>query len=50
MKILPENEVAFTLETAYFGTEENKVSAERLTELGRCFAKTIKRYANKVKI
>ena len=47
---LPENEVAFTLETAYFGTKENKVSAERLVELGRCFAKAIKCYVRKVKI
>ena len=47
---LPENEVSFTLETAYFGTKENKVSAERLVELGRCFAKAIKCYVRKVKI
>ena len=47
---LPENEVAFTLETAYFGTKENKVSEERLIELGRCFARAIKKYVVEMKI
>ena len=37
-------DIAFTLENAYFGTEENKVSEERLIELGRCFARAMKRY------
>lgn len=39
-----ENVIAFTLETAYFGTPDNKVSEPRLLELGRCFAKAIKHY------
>ena len=41
----PECKLAFTLESAYFGTEDNKVSAERLIELGRCFARAVKKYA-----
>ena len=44
MKDRQENNIAFTLETAYFGTAENKVSEERLLELGRCFAKALKEY------
>lgn len=44
MKKLPKNELAFTFETTYFGTYENKVSKDKLIELGRCFAKTIKMY------
>ena len=44
MTKLPENQVAFTLETAYFGTEANKVSQENLLELGRCFVSALKAY------
>lgn len=44
MRKLEENEIAFSLETAYFGTEENKVSEERLLELGRCFANALRAY------
>lgn len=44
MKKRKENNIAFTLETAYFGTEENKVNADKLLELGRCFAKALKKY------
>ncbi len=40
----PECDLAFTLESAYFGTKDNKVSAERLITLGKCFAKAIKKY------
>jgi hypothetical protein len=40
----PECDLAFTLESAYFGTKENKVSAERLISLGKCFAKAIRKY------
>jgi len=40
----PECDIAFTLETAYFGTETNKISEENMIELGRCFAKSIKKY------
>lgn len=44
MQKLPENNVAFTLETAYFGTPENRVSQENLIESGRCFARALKEY------
>ena len=40
----PECDIAFALESAYFGTEENKVSPDRLVELGKCFAVSVKRY------
>ena len=43
-----ENEVAFTLETAYFGTSENKISQQNMVELGRCFARAFKRYIDEV--
>ena len=39
-----ENEVAFTLETAYFGTSDNKVSPDKLLQLGHCFAKALGKY------
>jgi hypothetical protein len=44
MNCRPECKLAFTLESAYFGTEDNKVSAERLIELGRCFARAVRKY------
>ena len=44
MNSRPDCDLAFSLETAYFGTPENKVSQERLIELGRCFARAIKKY------
>ena len=47
---LPESEVAFTLETTYFGTAENKVSTEKMLELGRCFARALKNYVSEMKI
>lgn len=40
----PENDIAFTLETAYFGTPENPVDTKRLIELGHCFAEALKKY------
>lgn len=40
----PENQLAFTLETTYFGTEDNQVSKQGLLELGRCFAKAVGEY------
>lgn len=40
----PECELAFTLETTYFGLENNKVSESKLIELGRCFAEAIRSY------
>ena len=44
MTAKPECDIAFTLETAYFGVPDNKVSQDRLVELGHCFAKAIKDY------
>ena len=44
MTARPECDLAFTLETAYFGTPDNKVSQDRLVELGHCFGKAIKEY------
>ena len=40
----PENELAFTLETTYFGTPDNKVSEGRMLALGRCFARAVSAY------
>lgn len=40
----PENEIALTLETTYFGTSENKVSEDGMIKLGHAFAKAIKKY------
>ena len=39
-----ENNIAFTLETTYFGTKENRVNNDKLLELGQCFAKALKKY------
>ena len=39
-----ECKLAFTLENTYFGTQENKVSAKKLVELGKCFARAVKKY------
>jgi len=39
-----ECDITFTLETTYFGTEDNKISEEKMIELGRCYAKAIKKY------
>ena len=36
--------LAFTFETTYFGTENNKVSESNLIELGRCFGRALKKY------
>lgn len=44
MKVRAENEVAFTLETAYFGEKGNVVSQENLVELGKCFARALRKY------
>ena len=40
-----DNELAFSLETPYFGTQDNAVSQENLVELGRCFGRAFRRYA-----
>ena len=39
-----ENDIAFSLETPYFGTQKNKVTEEKLLQLGKCFAKALKQY------
>lgn len=44
MNLREENNIAFTLETAYFGTPDNKVNEFKLLELGRCFARALKKY------
>ena len=36
--------VAFTLETAYFGTDNNKFSQDKAVDTGRCFAKALRKY------
>ena len=40
---------AHTLETCYFGTEDNKVEIAKLLELGRCYGKAISRYIQEQK-
>ncbi len=39
-----ECEIALSLETAYFGTKDNKISEDRMISLGRCYARAIKKY------
>lgn len=38
------NEIAFSLETPYFGTQDNQVTQDNLVELGRCFWKALIKY------
>jgi hypothetical protein len=45
--MLPECELSFTLETAYFGQNENKVSAEKLINTGRAFCRALGKYADR---
>lgn len=40
----PDCKIAFTLESTYFGTQDNKTSGERLVELGKCFARAVKKF------
>lgn len=40
----PECSLAFTLESAYFGTADNVVTPEKLISLGRAFARAAKRF------
>jgi len=40
----PECDLAVTLETCYFGTQSDPVSPGKLTELGRCFARSLLKY------
>lgn len=49
MNLREECDLAFALETAYFGTENNKISTDMLIRLGRCFAKAFKRYIEAAK-
>lgn len=44
MSTRPENCLALSFETAYFGVKEDRVSQEKLTEFGRCFAAALKEY------
>jgi hypothetical protein len=44
MKLREENEIAFTLETAYFGAQDNIISQENMVEMGRCFARALAKY------
>ena len=37
-------ELAFTLETAYFGTKENIFTVEKAIQTGRCFTKALRKY------
>ena len=46
MNLRPECKLAFSLESAYFGREGNITSESRLIELGRCFARAVKRFAS----
>ncbi len=39
-----DNELAFSLETPYFGRAEHPTSQENLVELGRCFFRALSRY------
>ncbi len=49
MNLREECDLAFALETAYFGTENNKISTDMLIRLGRSFAKAIKSYIEATK-
>ncbi|MCI8517405.1 MAG: hypothetical protein HFG75_11175 [Hungatella sp.] len=40
----PEAELAFTLETAYFGTESNVFAGDKAKETGRCFVRALRAY------
>lgn len=44
MNSRPECDIAHTIECAYFGTVDNKISPEKMIELGRCYARAIKKY------
>lgn len=43
-----ECELAFSLETAYFGTEDDKITEEKMIEFGRCFARALKEYIERI--
>lgn len=44
MHMRPDCKLALSLESAYFGTADNRISQEKLIELGRCFARATKKY------
>lgn len=46
LKSKPDSDVAFTLETCYFGENNNIFSQKKGKELGKCFALAIRRYLN----
>lgn len=48
MAARPENDIACTLETTYFGLSDNVVSQDKMVELGHCFAKAVKKYVETV--
>lgn len=41
-------QLSFTLETAYFGRNDNIFSTEKAVELGHCFARAIKKYVENI--
>jgi hypothetical protein len=43
-----ECEIAHSFETAYFGTENNKISDEKMVELGKCYARALKEYIKEI--
>ena len=44
MTHLPDNHMAFTLETTYFGTADNQVTEDKLLQLGHCYAEALRTY------
>ncbi len=40
----PEARLSFTLETAYFGTEDNVFAGDKAVETGRCFTRALRRF------
>ena len=44
----PSSKLAFTLETAYFGTREYAFTQERGVETGRCFARALRQYVREI--
>lgn len=47
MLACPGNDIAFTLETTYFGDKDNIFSQERAIELGHCFTEALRSYLKK---
>ena len=43
----PECDLSFTLESTYFGNPQDRISQEKLVELGKCFAKAFRSYHKK---